>query len=382
MGPNLQALGSEGATSAREIEQFLDTLYTKTHQPAPYVVLTAPFGRSTSPSAPYSTRTGEIAPGHRPTNNWRNNFGIQKGIGCPAESEVITKLLQRPAVRLACPHMVVGSAGGHVCGIAGTAYRGEEHSIWLRMTDTGYQVAPLDNLAIHSAYLIPKGLRIPVFPLIAMLYSLAPTSVYPNRTSVGIPDFAVDFSFSLEQMENFFDCDPESSFNVDFFSNVDLNPRDAGIQQPTAGAAVVVVEPAGGPLPVLGVQREINNGVGAELAVAADLIRCGWTVTYRGNQRSVGYDLQARRESQILRVEVKSSVGFTSPELSESEWESAQRYGDEFVLAVVDFYGSASQAVWYVRNPALTTTPVELAPIVYRLPREEIHSLRTDADFL
>jgi hypothetical protein len=358
-------------------------MYTKTHQPPPYVVLTAPFGQSTSASAPYSTRTGEIAPGNSyPTNTWRNNFGIQKGIGCPAESEVITKILADPAVRLACPHMAVDSERRHVCGITGTAYRGEEHSIWLRMTEAGYQAAPLDNLSIHSAYLMPKGLRIPVFPLIAMLYSLAPPSAYPNRSSIGIPEFALDFSFSLDQMHRYFECDPESSFNLEFLSNIDLSAGGADIQEQTVEATAATVDAGGGPLPLLAVQREINNGVGAELAVAADLSRCGWTVTYRGNQKSVGYDLQACRESQTLRVEVKSSVGFTSPELSESEWEAAQRYGEGFVLAVVDFYGSTSQALWYVRNPALTTTPGELVSIAYRLPREEIHSLRTDADFL
>ena len=83
----------------------MDRLLLKRHRPEPFVVLTAPFGGSTSPTAPYSTRSGEMAPGHAyPTNTWRNNFGIQKGIGRPAEPEVIRRNLDDPAVRLACPH--------------------------------------------------------------------------------------------------------------------------------------------------------------------------------------------------------------------------------------------------------------------------------------
>ena len=50
-------------------------------------------------------------------------------------------------------------------------------------------------------------------------------------------------------------------------------------------------------------------------------------------------------------MEVKSSVAFTTPELSESEWKAAEEHGDDFVLAVVDFLGSPQQALWYAAYP-------------------------------
>lgn len=386
MGAGLQALGGPGATPPSELEQFLDTLYTKTHQAEPYVVLTAPFGGSTSPSAPYSTRTGQTAPGNSyPTNTWRNNFGVQKGVGCPAEPEVIAGLLATPGIRLACPHMSVDTEGRHGCGITGTAYRGEEHSIWLRITENGYQVAPLDDPAVCAAYLLPAGERIPVFALIAVLYSFASPTAYPLRSTVGIPEFAADFHFALDQVQSLFDCDPDSPGNAAILGAIHdgagaaMSVIDA-MTPTTALAAVIPL--AAGPLPALGPLGQINDGVGAELAVAADLDRCGWRVAYRGNQRTAGYDLEAQRETQTLRVEVKSSIGFTTPELSEQEWTAAQRFGEEFVLAVVDFYGSPAQSIWYVRNLALTATPVEKPMIVYRLQRVEIQPLKTDADFL
>jgi Domain of unknown function (DUF3883) len=373
-------LGS-GGTSAGEIEQFLDHMWTKTHQPEPFVVLTAPFGGSTSPTAPYSTRSGTKAPGHSyPTNTWRNNFAIQKGVGCPAETAVIRTLLAAPNGRLACPHMAEDPDGKHLCGIANTAYRGEEHSIWLRMAADGYQVVDLDLPAVYQPYLRPRGARIPLFPLIAVLYNLAPAGVYPPRAAAGIPDFAIDFAFQLSAVEEIFDCDPEAAMNAELIALVEGAELPAVTLPPAVPPALS--PPPAGELPESGTTAEINTGVGAELAVAADLQARGWRVRYRGNQRGIGYDLEAIRDGETLRVEVKSSVGFTTPEMLESEWEGAQRHGEEYVLAVVDFYGSALQEIWYLRDPAANAVPVERSTRVFRLPRADIHPISTDAEFL
>jgi hypothetical protein len=281
--------------------------------------------------------------------------------------------------------MSVDAEGRHVCGIAGTAYRGEEHSIWLRQAEEGYQVAPLDSPSVYAAYFTPTGERIPIFPLIAVLYSLALPIAYPPRPRVGIPEFAGDFHFTLDQVQQLFDCNPDLPPNATILGIsqdriLSLPALPSLTAEPIPGTPIAPAPPGG--LPTLPPAREINDGVGAELAVAADLDRCGWRVFYRGNQRSVGYDLEAQRETQTLRVEVKSSIGFTTPELTETEWVEAQRFGDEYILAIVDFYGSNAQSLWYVRNPALMTTPVEMAATIYRLPRVEIEPLKTDADFL
>ena len=378
MGTDLAALGTTSATSTGVLEQSLDQLFTKTHRPEPFVVLTAPFGGSTSPTAPYSTRTGVTAPGHSyPTNTWRNNFGIQKGIGCPAEPETIRNLLDSPTLRLACPHMGVDPEGRYLCQLEDANYRGEEHSIWLRRTADGFQVVDLDHPAVWDAYLRPDGERIPIFALIAVLYSFAPAAVYPQRATIGIPDFASDFNFALGAVQERFDCDPDS-------------PANARVLAAVSGTTPLVVAPSPVPageevapaLPVLAPASEINTGVGAELAVADQLIQQGWDVIYRGNQRGFGYDLEATRGNDVIRVEVKSSVGFTSPELLASEWEASQEHGESYVLAVVDFYGSDQQSIWYVRDPANTAVPVERTTTVYRLLRNDVEPLRTDVDFL
>ncbi|UJA20737.1 DUF3883 domain-containing protein [Thermoleophilia bacterium SCSIO 60948] len=389
MGGDLATIGSAGATPSSEIEEFMDELLTKTHRPEPLVVLTAPFGGSTSPTAPYSTRSGEFAPGNSfRTNTWRNNLGIQKGIGCPADPEVIRANLADPLVRLACPHMTADPEGRHSCAIESTSYRGEEHSIWLRKTPDGWQVADLDNPHTYEEYLSPRGQRIPVFALIAMLYVASTANAYPKRASVGIPEFASDFGFSQTQVEALFECDPSRGANAAVLRAAQQHlvvsrPRTGLTRADHAGPREPDVQRLAGPLPDLIEPALRNSGVEAELDVAEDLAEHGWVVAYRGAQTGVGYDLEAEHSSgSRLRVEVKSSVGFTTPELTESEWEAAQRYGDEFVLALVDFVGSPSQALWYVQNPAATVTPLQREGTIFRLPRADLADLRTEADYL
>lgn len=213
MGPELAALGGAAATPGGEIEEYMDRLLTKRHRQEPLVVLTAPFG-TTSTKGPYSTRTGETAPGNQdPTNTWRNNLGIQKGVGCPADPAVISDLLRQPARRLACPHLASDPDGQHLCSLEGTSYRGEEHSIWLRKTADGWQSVDLDQPAVYDDYLKPGGERIPIFPLIGVLYGDA-TDALPQREVVGIPDFAADFRFGIDQVAELFDCDPASLLNA------------------------------------------------------------------------------------------------------------------------------------------------------------------------
>lgn len=383
-------LGSSGSTPASDIERFLDDMFTKTHRPEPLVVLTAPFGGSHAANAGYSTRSGQVAEGHRyPTNTWRNNFGIQKGIGCPAEADVVRELLHDPAIRLACPHMRQDPDGQYVCSIEDSTYRGEEHSIWLRRAEGGYQVVDLNLPNVYEPYLHPAGKRIPIFALIAVLYSFAPATVYPARETVGIPDFADDFYFTLDQIEAIFDVDPESKGNAPVLQAAQIEVAPIVVQTPTPQPDKTPRPPrstrlhrSSNELPPEADPIEMNTGLGAERLVAEQLLEHQWTVRYRGNERRVGHDLEAERTGQILHVEVKSSVSFTNPELTESEWGAAHALGESYVLAVVDFYGSDQQRVWYVRDPANSATSSARTVSIFRLQRASIEPLGTEAEFL
>jgi len=379
MGPALAPLGAATSTPAGDIERFLDGLYQKTHREEPFVVLTAPFGGSTSPNAPYSARSGQKAPGNSyPTNTWRNNFGIQKGVGCPAEAAVIGRLIQEPTLRLACPHMAIDTEGRYSCGLQGTTYRGEEHSIWLRQAGTGYQVVDLDEPGVYTSYLRPSDTQIPIFPLIAAIYCKGPGR---ELSVVGIPEFAKDFRFEIDRLATIFDCDQASEANATILEAVGTPSAAEAFRERVAGYAGDANR-APGAIPVVGGAIELNTGVGAEIEVARDLQVRGWEVGYTGNQRSRGHDLEARRAAELLRVEVKSSVAFANVELLPSEWAAAQEFGDSFVLAVVDFYGSPEQRIWYVRDPASVAVPAELLIPHYKFPRSELLALATESEFL
>lgn len=122
----------------------------------------------------------------------------------------------------------------------------------------------------------------------------------------------------------------------------------------------------------------LNSGVGAELTVARDVEKHGWAVTYRGSLRGYGYDLEAKRADTTLRIEVKSSVDYCVPTLTQEEWRAAQEHADDFVLAVVDFFGSERQRIYYVRNPAANLRPAERNVLIYPLRRAEVLRIATD----
>ena len=377
MRDSLASLGDAASTTASEIEEVLDQLYTKTNRVAPLTVLTSPFGQSTSPHAPWSTRTGGVAPGNRyPTNTWRNNLNVQKGIGCPAEQETIRSMLSNPLVRLNCPLMRVDDEGRQQCGVTGTIYRGDEHSIWLRMTSEGYQVVDLDLLAVYEPYLASRGHRIPIFALIPVLYHAAPPGVYPNRQTVGMPEFCDDFGLQVDQAVEMFDCDPDSPENSEIVIMASSGARTTLLgSEPDA-------KPEAGPLPDEPDPGTLNTGVGAEIAVARNLQEHNWTVSYTGNVRGVGHDLLATQGGNTLRVEVKSSVSLCRPELTEEEWKAAQRYGDSYVLAVVDFYGSPGQRISYVRNPVANVIPITRQVTIFGVARQDVATLGVGAEFL
>ena len=267
--------------------------------------------------------------------------------------------------------------GKYRCGIQGTEYRGEEHSIWLRYTTKGYQVVNLDHSMVFRDYLRPDDHPLPVFPLIAMLYCMASPGVFPERERVGIPELADDFGFAIEQVGELFDCDPESSLNSELLSELAGVPTEdiGGHGSGSSGTDV-------GELPEDVADGTLNSGVGAELLIAKELQAYSWQVIYRGNQPGLGYDLEASRDEHRLFVEVKSSIGFANLELRESEWTAAQAYGGEYVLAVVDFFGSSSPRVWFVRDPAANAVPDQRTTVTYRFARTQVEPFMTEVDFL
>jgi hypothetical protein len=241
------------------------------------------------------------------------------------------------------------------------------------MTESGYQHVDLDHPAVFERYLNYEGHRVPIFPLIGVLYSFAPPRIYPSRVAVGIPEFAMDFGFDLPTVERLFDCVPETSANAVVLS---------AATQTVWRAVTATHAPSSGPLPDSPTVSELNTGVGAEIAVASQLRERGWTIEYFGNQPGSGYDLRATRGSESFLVEVKSSIGPCTPELTEVEWRAARHYGPDYVVAIVDYFGTPSSLIRYLRDPAANADVMPIQQMAYRLPRSGFSALTVDADFL
>ncbi|MBW8762483.1 MAG: DUF3883 domain-containing protein [Microbacterium sp.] len=366
MGDRMAPLGSVERTTASEIQAFLDLMWTKTHRAPPLNVLTAPFGRG-GPNSGYSTVTGMFAPGNSTaTNTWRNNLGIQKGVGCVASPELIAELTSHEDPRAACPHFV-HDGHGHVCALSHPAarYRGEKQAIWLARSDAGFQVVNLDEPSAFEPYLRPGGARIPVYALLAALYCFAPLAVYPVRREVTVAEFESDFGFPPGFVDTTFDCDPNSPANARTINAADVSDSSSVVDvQPRESAGV------GAPLPMLPEQVILNSGIQAEITVGLLFEAAGWTVFYTAGQQGLGYDLRVESGHTILHIEVKSSVGFVRPVLTASEWKAANTLGESFILAVVDFVGSDRQTIHFVHHPARSMSALERTTVSYVLPRD------------
>lgn len=121
-----------------------------------------------------------------------------------------------------------------------------------------------------------------------------------------------------------------------------------------------------------------------EQLVGEELGRHGWVVVRPWtNRRPFGYDLKARRGKESLYVAVKSPAASFAPlELTPDEWQHAQKHGQSYVVAVVDFFGSDELRTWYVKDPAATASPIERAipaPQLPKLPRAWIEPHAVEA---
>ena len=118
------------------------------------------------------------------------------------------------------------------------------------------------------------------------------------------------------------------------------------------------------------VARTANSGTDAELLVGKMLEADGWKVVYYSHRRGFGFDIWAQRAEQASLIEVKSAVNSASTvTLTRLEYEAAQQYPANYVLAIVEQLGTRSPIIHYVSNPAAVLTITESASPEYRIAR-------------
>ena len=96
----------------------------------------------------------------------------------------------------------------------------------------------------------------------------------------------------------------------------------------------------------------------------------GWRVVYYSQRRGFGFDIWAQRAEQAVLVEVKSAVKSASTvTLTRLEYEAAQQYTANYVLAIVEKLGTSSPVIHYVSDPAAVLMISESVSPEYRIAR-------------
>lgn len=384
---NLPSMYSGSFVSTEVLQSLLDDLYAKTSRPANHCVLSL-FESN------YLARTGLVAPGNSGAQNtWRNNFNLQKGIGCyapPADLSSITFLNED---RIQCRYLInpnPDSLSGARCSLcnSGAGYRRESHRKWLRIDPggNGYAVLDLQLTQNYEPYLAPNGSRIPIIPLIIALYHEAdPGLVIGTRNNVTLAEFMSDFNFSQSELNAYFDLSQNHPLNLhvtqdpswpeDAHFGVPLVPRENQVAAPLPGrfGQRRTARPAQTPEPVLtGTPTpppNTNTGWEAEQYVVSALINAGWEAHVVSRQQ-LGYDIFATKNRIKKYIEVKSSLGACSPSLTAREWQQANHHRDSFVLAIIENFNPTSQnTIYWIPNPANNLVPSRQTTIAYNIPR-------------
>ncbi len=227
----------------------------------------------------------------------------------------------------------------------------------------GYATVDTRRQQTFRGYVAPQGERIPLLPLIVALYHRADPGIAlgMHPRTVDWARFATDFHFSTHELGAYFDASETHPGNAAVLA---AQPSSGWVAPAATPAVADPVLPATEVLP-----PAVNTGFEAEELVASALRARGWTCTNVSRQRP-GYDILAVRGRRTLYVEVKSSVGACSPELTAREWQVAGQRGADYVLAVIEHLQiGAPNRVHWIRDPANHCTAMPRQQITHAIPR-------------
>lgn len=378
---SLPSMYSGAFVTTEVLQSLLDDLYAKVSRPPNDCVLSL-FEQN------YLARTGLQSPGNSyAQNTWRNNFNLQKGIGCYAPEADLSSMTFLDEERSACRHLAAGPVGnlqGAHCSFcpSGAAYRGEAHRKWLRIDPggSGYAVTDLQRTDNFVPYLAPENQRIPIFPLIIALYHDSdPGLVLGTRRCADLSIFMADFNLSQREIDAYFDCSTTNPINRALMESTDW-PKAGNLgcallvqPTPTQGGTSTQIPQQVLPTPILlGTPTPppaINSGWEAEQFVAAALRSDGWESHVVARQQ-LGYDIFAQKGSRKVYVEVKSSLGQCSPALTSREWQQASYHSETYVLSVLEnFNPTAQNTIYWIPDPANRCVATQQTSITYSIPR-------------
>ncbi|HBB89029.1 MAG TPA: hypothetical protein DC047_15600 [Blastocatellia bacterium] len=376
----IPSMFSNSFVSTEVLQTMLDDLYAKANRPSNDCVLVLFEDR-------YLARTGLIGLNNTtPQNTWRNNFNLQKGIGCYAPPHDLASQTFLDQDRIDCRHLSpagVGGLAGSTCSLCPTSarYRNESHRKWLRIDPSGAGYAAVDvfNVSNFAAYVTPGGNRLPALPTAVALYHEADPSLrLGGRKEIDLDDLMNDFNFGTNEFHSYFDDSPTHPLNADLlrrfrslgYRRVALSTVARRGGRPSAATRLrssIVRAPVltGTPAP----PPNVNTGWDAERFVFSLLQQNGWTV-YDVSRQQLGYDLLAQRGRRTIYVEVKSSAGFCTPAFTSREWQQAERYGTSYILGVLEKFDPLSMnTVYWISDPAHACLQRESLNVTHSIPR-------------
>ena len=359
------------------LQTMFDELYAKASRPLNNAVLVL-FDNA------YLARTGLVGPNNStPQNTWRNNFNLQKGVGCYAPPSELAMQTFLDESRIDCRHLAPATAGSLLrarCSMcpSGATYRNEDHRKWLHIdpNGNGYSVTDLLNTRNFEPYVVPSGHRIPALPLAVALYHDGdPSLLVGQRPRFDIDDFRNDFNFAMNEFNSYFDDDLNAP------ANQALLARFPHVTYTRASAATPAALPPPSrpgrptPAPVLVPPGTVvtppaaNTGFDAEQFVSKALDGARWTV-YNVTRQQLGYDFLVKRGTSTRYIEVKSSLGRCTPSLTSREWHQAQVHGASYVLAVIENFAPLSvNTIYWVPDPASSCVATQSQTVNYAIPR-------------
>jgi hypothetical protein len=361
------------------LQTMIDELYNKSSRSLNSSVISL-FNNS------YLPRTGVVPEGgSSPGNNWRNNFNIQKGIGCYAPSSYLSSNTFLNESRIDCRFIDISEDGtlrGARCSLCstGAGYRSENHRKWLQISQdgSGYSVLDLLNTSNFQPYVAPNSNRIPILPLIfAIYFDSNPGLLIGSRAeeNISISTFMSDFNFSVQEFKAYFDDSPTNKFNeilLTEFTDLSLSNHNNNTLE---NESVAVSEKIISLDPILdgtlSTPPNTHSGWEAEQFVIETLSVNGWEV-FDVSRQSLGYDILAKKGKRTIFIEAKSSLGRCTPSLTSREWQQSRALGENYILAVIENFdplGELENVIHFVPNPALLSGISESTTTKYSIPR-------------
>lgn len=383
---NIPSMYSGAFITTEVLQSLLDDLYEKASRPPDQCVLSLFEGN-------HLARTGLTAPGNAGAQNtWRNNFNLQKGIGCYAPPQDLSSPTFLDEDRLQCRYLRPQNAGylaGAHCSLSltGASYRSENHRKWLRIdpNGNGYAATDLQQTSNFQPYVAPNGIRIPIYPLIIALYYDANQGLVGTRTAIDVANFMADFNFSITEFDVYFDDSSQNPLNQELLNSPNW-PTGASLgsrlsTQPSQQTTTTVSKspsrlPRSNTIPSTPILAgtatpppSTNNGWEAEQFVMAALQSDGWAV-HAVSRQQIGYDVFAKKGRNKLFIEVKSSLGLCSPSMTAREWQQANFYKQQFVLAVIENFNPLGlNTIYWIPDPVSCCSATQQTTISYRISR-------------